>query len=83
MAVDDVTEPAIGVNVVGYFTGTLGIGEAARLYVRALRAAQVPVSTTTAELSQPKQDAVRRLGEDYGRLAFGGLRASARTAAST
>ena len=32
-----------GVNVAGYFTGELGIGEAARLLVAALDAAQVPL----------------------------------------
>ena len=36
----------LGVNVIGYFSETLGLAEAARLYVEALTAAGVPVTTT-------------------------------------
>ncbi len=74
----DVAPPPLGVNVAGFFTGTLGLGEAARLYVRALDAAHVPVTTTTVEFDQPVDDAERRLGKDYGRLAFADVRAAER-----
>lgn len=36
----------LGVNVIGYLSETLGLAEAARLYVTALSAAGVPVTTT-------------------------------------
>ena len=36
----------LAVNVMGYLRDTLGLAEAARLYIKALRAAGVPVSTT-------------------------------------
>jgi len=42
--------PALSVNVTGYFTGTLGLGEAARGYVRAFQAADIPVVTTTVDV---------------------------------
>jgi hypothetical protein len=38
-----------GVNVVGYLQGELGIGESARLMLRALEATHVPYSTTSVE----------------------------------
>ena len=41
--------PPLGVNVAGYLRTGLGVGEAARLYVAALEAAQVPVRTETAD----------------------------------
>lgn len=45
-----------GVNVVGYLRGELGIGEAARLSLTALRAADVPVTTMTVDtLLQSRQ----------------------------
>ncbi len=44
--------PDISVNVTGLFTGTLGLGEAARGYVRALEAAAIPVSTSTVDVRQ-------------------------------
>lgn len=65
-----------GVNVAGFFAGTLGLGEAARLYVLALSAMEVPVTTTTIEVDRPVLDADRRLGKDYGKLAFADLRAA-------
>jgi len=68
--------PAPGVNVAGFFKGTLGLGEAARLYVMALSAVGVPVTTTTIEVDRPVLDADRRLGKDYGKLAFADLRAA-------
>jgi glycosyltransferase involved in cell wall biosynthesis len=39
-------EYKLGVNVIGYLRETLGLAEAARLYINALRAAGVPVTTT-------------------------------------
>lgn len=68
--------PAPGVNVAGFFRGTLGLGEAARLYVKALEAANVPVTTTTVEVDRPVHDAHRRLGKDYGNLEFASLEAA-------
>jgi len=41
--------PAVGVNVVGYLRGELGIGESARLMLAALTAAGVPHSTVPVE----------------------------------
>jgi glycosyltransferase involved in cell wall biosynthesis len=39
-------EYKLGVNVIGYLRETLGLAEAARLYINALTAAGVPVTTT-------------------------------------
>ena len=49
--------PPLGVNVAGYLRTGLGVGEAARLYVAALEAAQVPVRTETVDpgLPMPKR----------------------------
>ncbi|MDP2709629.1 MAG: methyltransferase domain-containing protein [Solirubrobacteraceae bacterium] len=44
---------SLGVNAVGYLRGGLGLGQAARLYVRALHAAGVPVRTTTVDVNLP------------------------------
>jgi len=41
---------SLGVNVVGYLRGGLGLGQAARLYVEALGTAGVPVRTTTVDV---------------------------------
>ena len=46
--------PPLGVNVAGYLHTGIGVGEAARLYVAALEAAQVPVRTETADPGLPK-----------------------------
>jgi glycosyltransferase involved in cell wall biosynthesis len=43
----------LAVNVAGYFTGTLGLGEAARLYVTGLETAGVTVGTSTVDASPP------------------------------
>lgn len=48
------TGPALGVNVAGFLRSGLGLGEAARLYVAALRAAGVPVRTTTVDVPLPQ-----------------------------
>jgi glycosyltransferase involved in cell wall biosynthesis len=44
--------PDLSVEVTGLLTGTLGLGEAARGYVRALEAADIPVSTSTVDVRQ-------------------------------
>ncbi len=46
--------PPLGVNVAGYLRTGLGVGEAARLYVAALEAAEVPVRTETVDPGLPK-----------------------------
>jgi glycosyltransferase involved in cell wall biosynthesis/SAM-dependent methyltransferase len=43
----------LGINVAGFLRGGLGLGEAGRLYVAALRAAGVPVRTTTIDPRLP------------------------------
>jgi glycosyltransferase involved in cell wall biosynthesis/SAM-dependent methyltransferase len=49
------SEPArLGVNVAGFLRGGLGLGEAGRLYVAALREAGVPVRTTTVDPALPE-----------------------------
>ena len=47
----DVAPPAV--EVAGFLKSGLGLGEAARLYVDALRAAGVPVHTTTVDVEMP------------------------------
>ncbi len=44
--------PQLAMEVTGLLTGTLGLGEAARSYVRALEAAEIPVSTSTVDVRQ-------------------------------
>jgi glycosyltransferase involved in cell wall biosynthesis len=44
--------PDMSMQVTGLLTGTLGLGEAARGYVRALQAADIPVSTSTVDVSE-------------------------------
>jgi glycosyltransferase involved in cell wall biosynthesis len=46
-----VARPAIGANVVGFFTAELGIGEAARLLLEAFRAVGMPVRTHNITLT--------------------------------
>ncbi len=50
----------IGVDVAGFLRGGLGLGEAARRYVAALEAAQVPVRTTTVDVFLPEEQQDRR-----------------------
>ena len=67
----DVPEaPVVAMNVAGFFTGTLGLGEAARAYVRALEAAEIPVRTTTIDVDLPVQERDRHKDSAYGRLGF-------------
>jgi glycosyltransferase involved in cell wall biosynthesis/SAM-dependent methyltransferase len=44
---------SLGVNVAGFLRGGLGLGQAARLYVAALREAGVPVRTMTVDPRMP------------------------------
>jgi glycosyltransferase involved in cell wall biosynthesis len=44
------SRPGLSMKVTGLLKGTLGLGEAARGYVRALQAAQIPVSTQTVDI---------------------------------
>ncbi len=46
----------LGVNVIGYLGETLGLAEAARLYIRGLAAAGIPVSTTAVTPDLPIED---------------------------
>ena len=45
----------IAVNVAGFLRGGLGLGEAARLYVRALQSVEVPVRTTSVDVPMPEE----------------------------
>jgi glycosyltransferase involved in cell wall biosynthesis len=45
-------KPDISMNVTGLLTGTLGLGEAARGYVRALQAAAIDASTSTVDVRE-------------------------------
>jgi hypothetical protein len=44
--------PGLSMNVTGLLKGTLGLGEAARGYVRALAEAGIPVSTSTVDIRE-------------------------------
>lgn len=50
------TESANGINVFGYLNAELGVGEAGRLAVKALRAANVPVSTISYSKTVSRQN---------------------------
>ncbi len=54
MSAKSSTTPSLGVNVAGFLRGGLGLGQAARLYVAALREAGVPVATTTVDVRMPE-----------------------------
>jgi hypothetical protein len=60
----------IAVNVVGYLTESLGLGEAARLYVTALKAAGVPVSTAGARVQLPVEEPQEQALARYGRQLY-------------
>lgn len=47
------TSGETAINVAGYLTGTLGLGEAARLYVAGLDAAGVPLGTRSVDADLP------------------------------
>jgi glycosyltransferase involved in cell wall biosynthesis len=76
IVVDAVTAPPPpGVNVAGFFKSTLGLGEAARLYVQALAACGVSVTTTAVDIDRPPEEG-RRLGQNYGSVEFADLAAT-------
>lgn len=56
---------AIGVDVAGFLRGGLGLGEAARRYVTALEAAEVPVRTTTVDVFLPEDQQDRRKTAEF------------------
>lgn len=64
----------LGVNVIGYLGETLGLAEAARLYVVALSAAGVPVTTTAVTPDLPVGNTQKSITR-YGSRAFQDLRA--------
>ncbi len=51
-------EPRFGVNVVGFFTAELGVGEAARLLLSGLDAASVPALPIQGHLAPPSRQGV-------------------------
>ena len=55
------------VNVLGYLRDTLGIGEAARLYIKALEAAGVPVTTTAVAPDLPVDPGAGKTVTRFGR----------------
>jgi len=64
----------LGVNVIGYLGETLGLAEAARLYIRGLTAAGIPVSTTAVTPDLPVQGALAAV-ERYGSHSYTDLHA--------
>jgi glycosyltransferase involved in cell wall biosynthesis len=60
----------LGVSVVGHLTESLGLGQAARLYVAALGAADVPVATVGAPMKLPVGRASQQRLAGYGRQPF-------------
>jgi SAM-dependent methyltransferase len=59
---------SLGVNVAGFLRGGLGLGQAARLYVEALRAAGVPVATTTVDVRMPDVEGAAAKTTDFTEL---------------
>ena len=66
----------LAVNVIGYLRDTLGLAEAARLYIRALSAAGIPVSTTAVAPDPPVDLSVGRAITRHGHHAYEERRAS-------
>ncbi len=60
----------IAVNVAGYLNRSLGLGQAARLYITALQAAGVPVGTVMAPLHLPVPGSQAQALARYGGQAF-------------
>jgi glycosyltransferase involved in cell wall biosynthesis len=60
----------IAVNVAGYLNRSLGLGQAARLYITALQAAGVPVGTVMAPLHLPVKGSQEEALARYGGQAF-------------
>lgn len=63
-----VEDPRLAVNVIGFLDDSLGLAQAARLYIGALRAAGVPVATTAIPPDGPAAFR-RRAIERYGKRA--------------
>ena len=63
----------LAVNVIGYLGETLGLAEAARLYIAALQAAGVPVSTTAISPDLPVEESQKTITR-YGSRPFEDLR---------
>lgn len=63
----------VAVNVIGFLDDTLGLAEAARLYITALRAAGVPVATTAIAPDAPAVPR-RKTIKRYGNRAHSELR---------
>ncbi len=62
------------VEVAGFLRSGLGLGEAARLYVEALRSAGVPVHTRTVDLKMPDVQAARKKTVDFEDVEHAGER---------
>lgn len=60
-----VTTADLAVNVIGYLGETLGLAEAARLYILGLRSAGIPVTTTAVPPDLPVEEGQRTI-ERYG-----------------
>ena len=71
-----VPDAQLGVNVIGYLGETLGLAEAARLYVAALSAAGIPVSTTAVKPDLPVADEQAKVSR-YGSRAYEDIRGGA------
>ncbi len=63
----------LAVNVIGYLGETLGLAEAARLYIAALQAAGVPVSTTAISPDLPVEESQATITR-YGSRAYEDVR---------
>jgi glycosyltransferase involved in cell wall biosynthesis/SAM-dependent methyltransferase len=70
---DATSKPQIGVNVAGYLSGGLGLGEAARAYITALQAADVAIHTESVEPPLPPDQTVFGVRTARKRLEFGEL----------
>ncbi len=73
--VSRVASHCLAVNVIGYLGETLGLAEAARLYVRGLTAAGISVSTTAVTPDLPVEDGQHTV-ERYGSHAYTDKKAS-------
>jgi glycosyltransferase involved in cell wall biosynthesis len=68
-------KPDLSVHVTGLLTGTLGLGEAARGYVRALEAADIAVSTSTVDVREFVK-ITRHAHEGYARVEYADITAT-------
>ena len=66
--------PPPAVEVAGFLRSGLGLGEAARLYVEALRAVGVPVHTTTVDLNLPRVPTAQKKTVDFEDVEYAGER---------